>query len=354
VLGVVIRIGIDRIPELVGSAPPSSGEIVAALDDYVAAIDTHDLDRFSQTYDRTRPQFALCQQQLFEQAARTRERIVGPFMVGRIERWRDYVRAYADDGTGWYRLYFRREGDRWKLSEPLMSEIGDEHSKAFGATVVWTWDVDADLVDILGRAVEPVRQFAVAQGGPPPARPFEVRLAPLEALGPGCMFGGNAVTGYSLTTTITIRDLRLTPAYDHVSGDSLRLLEHEALHWIQSEFSRGAMQAMPWWMLEGWPTARAQPLVSRLVRRALCATPALTVTDLDRGPRRSDRPETVDREYTIASAMVEAMEAQLGPDVYWKLVDRFRTDANVGLVFATVGSSEAAVFDAVVAKTARC
>ena len=354
---IVVRTVLAVVPTLPGSTLPSRVELAAALDDYAAAMDTHDLERFSKTYDTTRAQFAICQEKLFEQSVRTGKRVVRFFGVGRIERWNDYVRASVDtNGYGFVRQYFRRVADRWILTEPLLSEVGQEHSKAYGGSTVWWWDVDSDVVDLLGSDVESVRKFAIAQGGPPPGDPFQVRLAPIQTLGPPCGYVGQAIrsSSSSSATTIVIRELGLTPGYDRVGEETERTLQHEALHWIQDERSRGAMQVLPWWMIEGWPEARTQPQSALHVRSALCDKPALTVTDLSSGPDLKTPGELVAREYSIAAAMVDAMEKQYGPDMYWKLFDAFRTDSNKGAVFARAGLSETAVWDAMVAKTSKC
>ena len=80
----------------------------------------------------------------------------------------------------------------------------------------------------------------------------------------------------------------------------------------------------------------------------------LTIADLSRGPGRSEKVEVVSREYTIAAAMVQTMDAQYGADAYWKLFAGFRQDPVTSRVFANAGLSEAGVFDATAAKTSKC
>ena len=67
----------------------------------------------------------------------------------------------------------------------------------------------------------------------------------------------------------------------------------------------------------------------------------------------SDGLETVHRYYTFSGGMVEDLERVYGPDAYWAVVGRFRTDPHAESAFAAIGTTTASFFAAFSAQAAR-
>ena len=313
---VQVRAALDQ-----PASDKTSLEVAAVLDKWVIALRTHDLDAFRATLDGSRPLFTECQELVFQTYARTGQALPYRFNLGRVDRYKEYVRAFAYWSGGWERIYFRHDDSGWKRSEPLVSEIGDKQTRAYGTTALEFWGIDADIADVVGDAIPAARAFAVAQGGPAPTNDFSVRVTPIEGLGPRCGYSGTA-SGSAIAgrTLITIRNPLFVAGYEHLADETIRTLEHEALHWVQREYSRDAMTAMPWWMVEGWPTARADKPNSSMIAAAFCDKPSLTWTDLSNGPRSTDGFETVHRYYTLAGGLVDELDRQYPANAYWTVV----------------------------------
>jgi hypothetical protein len=340
VIGGQIR---QRIQE--PSEEETAIQIAAVLNEYIVALRLHDLDRFQATIDTARPLFARCQDEIFQTYARTLRQPAYSFPVGKIEKYRGYLRAYAYWAGGWERLYFRRDDAGWKRSEPLIEEVGSSETRTYGTMPLEYWDIDADIADIVGNALADIRAFAVAQGGPPPENDFSVRVAPVEGLGPRCGIAGQAQSSTIRSrTTIVIRDPLFAAGYAALADPTIATLEHEAMHWVQREYSRDALGAMPWWMIEGWPEARAQRPLASEVTRAYCSDPRLDESDLARGPRTTDGLDTAARYYRIAAGMVAELDRQYGTEAYWTVVGAFRTDPHPAAAFATIGTNAESFF----------
>ena len=311
--------------------PPPIGDaertaIETTLLEHAVALDKRDLSRFRETLDRTRVFFGDCQDALFRSLP-DGARVRGP-VVGSVERYRDYLRAWVSDGVDWRRQYFRQVGDRWLLSEPLPQELGPERVAVHGGVELLSWSIDDDIVDLVGAALPDVRDFVVRHAKVSPTGRFTVRIEPLAnpSGGAACLYAGTASLAYGGSTTrIVIGEVRVTTGFAALSANTLATLRHEALHWIQFDYSADAVRNMDWWLLEGWPFFLTEPTSPSSRRAAFCREGAVLVPGLRMGPSRGATYELLARSYVLAGAAVEYLNTTYGADAYWKVVDGFAT-----------------------------
>ncbi len=332
--------------------PPPIGQaehdaIEAVLRDHVTALNTRDLLRFRDTFDQTRVFFGDCQDVVFRSlpvGVRLGEPVLGP-----VERYGDYLRAWISDGVDWRRQYFRYVGDRWLLSEPLPQELGTERSAVYGGVELLSWSIDDDIVDLVGAALPDVRDFVVRHAKVSPTGQFSVRIDPLADPrgGTACLSAGNASLAYKAPgTRIVLSDVRVTTSLAALSTDTLTTLRHEALHWIQLDYSADAVRNMEWWLIEGWPYFLTEP-PSRLDRRvAFCLDGDVSIPSLRAGPPRGATYDLLARDYVLAGALVEYLETTYGADAYWRVVDGFRSNVDAQKAYeAAIGTDPVTFLD---------
>ena len=349
-LVLVATLAISGADGWVGPPPIGQTErdaIEATLREHVIALNKRDLSSFRNTFDQTRVFFGDCQEVVFKALA-DGVRLDEP-VLGTIERYGDYLRAWVSDGVDWRRQYFRRVGDRWLLSEPLPQELGPQRTAVYGGVELLSWSIDDDVVGLVGAALPEVRDFVLRHAKVPPTRQFTVRIDPLAdpSGGTACLSAGNASLGYRAPTAlIVISDVRVTTGLATLSADTLTTLRHEALHWIQLDYSADAVRNMDWWLIEGWPYFLTEP-VSRSDRRvAFCPDAAVSIPSLRAGPSRGATYEVLARDYVLAGAAVDYLETTYGTDAYWRIVDAFRTGVDAQKAYvASIGADSATFFD---------
>ncbi len=296
--------------------------ITELLDLRGSAMRANDLDRFMTTVDPARVFLHQCEQQRFEVLSRLGLITRAPTPVlGATSTYGDYVRAWVRDPFGWQRIFLRTDGYRWYLSEPTSAELGDEQSRDYSGIKVTFRDAESDLADAVGHEAEQILPSVMALAPSPPTRLFSVRIATLSGTAGKCFVAGEA-SGYG-TTVLTLVDVRLTERLDRLSADMTATLRHEALHWVQADHSRDAMRAMDWWLIEGWPSLVANNASQTSRAEAVCASGPPTYSTLRFCPAPDDPPELVEREYVIASLLVERLGTAYGAKAYWHVVDAF-------------------------------
>jgi hypothetical protein len=135
----------------------------------------NDVSTFQTTYDGTRPTFRRCQEEDFSRASRGNR--VGATKLAKIEPFGDrYVRGYVEESFGYARYYFRKEGDRWVLTQPKSDEIGGERKKVVEGLEISYYGIDEDIVDILGRESVATREFLKKVQRGETRTPFAVRF----------------------------------------------------------------------------------------------------------------------------------------------------------------------------------
>ena len=324
--------------------PTNDESAKAALNDLLDrrynALLRRDLDAYLNTVDPARTFLRECEKQRFETYVRLNVPPEG-VSVGRVDKFGDYLRVWVDTDLGWRRTFARYDGARWYLSEPTSNELGEDLTKEFAGVKVHYRAVEDDLATIVGEDIPLIVDLVVPHAATPPARLFEVRIATLTGTNGSCFVGGQAEGGYG-TTLITLKEVRLTHAYDHISRTTAATIEHEALHWLQSEHAPRTTQ--DWWVIEGWPYLIAQ-LPDFSARHFAVCTSAPTFDDLRFGLRFDAKAEDVTRAYVTAALLVERVDGSLGDRRYWQLFDTF-ADPTVDPYVRMVGADGRAFYSA--------
>ena len=327
------------------AGPTSDESARAAIDDLMQqryhALLTGDIDRYMRTVDPARGVLRTCEDQRFQTYVRLGMTPDAP-VIGRVEKWGDYLRVWFDTSVGWKRLFVRYDGARWYVSEPTSAELGDEESKDIEGVTVSYRAAESDVIDAIAAELPSIIDSVTAHAPTPPSHLFSLRVDTLTTASGNCFIAGLAQGRGS--TLITLRDIGLTPGYNHLSRDTSATIEHEALHWLQIDRSATAMRSMDWWLVEGWPFLVANTDLSTIARRgsAVCDQPALEYEDLRFGPRFDARPEAAQRLYLAASLLVERISKSGGDSAYWRIFDAF--DDSTSDPFVRVTGADGSAF----------
>ena len=308
-------------------------EIVDLLQRRQAALTFKDLHGFQTTVDLTRPAFRRCEQETFDAAAR--QGFIAPAInVVKVEPYGDsYVRAYVQDGSsGVERLYFRRDGDRWVLTEPKIDELGGERSRVVEGVRVDYWGIDEDVVGFVGHEAAATREFLTQYANSTIRDPYSVKLIPTrETAGiVACQFVAFANSRDEHAPFIGMWQLWLSPSLDRVSDYEQLVLRHEGLHYLQDQFSHSIAIRLDWWLIEGWPDFIAKSRGRYAIVAAVCESSVPTLKRIIDGvPTEPDTPpELTGNYYALANSMVEYVYATYGPQSYWNLVALYKDNVD--------------------------
>jgi len=320
-------------PPTVAITESTKSEISTVLNRREAALMFKDLGAFQATVDVTRPAFRRCQQELFQSAAR-QGYAAGSVDVVKVEPYGDgYVRAYVQESAdGIERLYFRRDGDNWILTEPKVEELGGERSKVVDGVRVDYWGIDEDVVAFVGHEAALTRDFLTPYANSTIRDPYSVKLIPTrETAGiVACQFVAFANSRAEHAPFIGIWQLWLAPGLDRVSDYERAVLRHEGLHYLQDQFIHLITVRLDWWLIEGWPDYIAKSRSRGEIVRAVCANAIPTLKRIIDGvPTEPDTPpELTGQYYALANSMVEYVYATYGPPTYWNLVALYRDNVD--------------------------
>ena len=327
----------------------TKSEIGAVLQRRQAALVSKDLQGFQATVDLTRPAFRRCQQETFDTAARQGGAST-PVEVVKVELYGNgYVRAYVQDGSkGVDRFYFRRDGDRWILTEPKIDELGGERSRVVEGIRVDYWGIDQDVVGFLGHEAAATREFLTPYANSTIRDPYSVKLIPTrETAGlVGCQFSAFANTRDEHAPFIGMWRLFLASSLDGVSDAERGVLHHEGLHYLQDQFSHGITVRLDWWLIEGWPDYIAKTSGRAQIAAAVCASsvPALKRI-IDGVPTEPDTPpELTGTYYALANSMIEYVYATYGAQGYWDLVALYKDNPDYRVNYPKVFKVEPDAF----------
>jgi hypothetical protein len=324
--------------EITASTP---AELEAVMKERLRALQAKDLPAFQATVDLTRLAFRRCEQETFDTAAR-QGAAAGPTRVVKVEPYGDgYVRAYVEDGShGIERIYFRRDRDRWILTEPRAGELGGERSQVVDGIRVEYWGIDEDVVAFVGREAAATREFLTQQATVPIRDVYFVKLIPTrETAGiVGCQFIAFANTRDEHAPFIGLWRLWLAPSLDRVSDYGQTVLRHEGLHYLQDQFSHGILVRLDWWLIEGWPDYIAMSRGRATIASAVCAPTVPTLKRIIDGvPTEPDTPpELTGVYYSLANSMIEFVYATYGAQSYWDLVALYKDNPDYRLTYPKI------------------
>jgi hypothetical protein len=322
----------------IGASPPASPspatavgitattltEIEAALQVRIQALANRDLAGFQAAIDLTRPAFRRCQLEQFDIASRQRVSPVGP-KVAKVESYgTDYVRAYLVEDDGLRRIYFRRDGDRWIVTEPRIDELGGERTKTIAGIKVTYWGIDEDVIELIGREAGATLEYAKGYARGPFRDAYSVRVFPTRESTSIVDCWGDAFANFREEHAPLIGFYRVwfDRSLTRVSDGTRDLFRHESLHYVQDQFIHGIGFRLDWWLIEGWPDHIAGTRTVGEIRAAVCATNLPTLKRLIDGvPTEPGTPPELNGQfYALANSLIDYVQATYGPNAYWDLV----------------------------------
>jgi len=262
--------------------------------------------------------------------------------VIKVEPYGDgYVRAYVQDrSSGVERLYFRRDGDRWVLTEPKVEELGGEHSRVVEGVRVDYWGIDEDVVDSVGHEAAATRDFLTPYANSTIRDQYSVKLIPTrETAGiVACQFVAFANTRDEHAPFIGVWRLWLSPNLDRVSDYEQAIFRHEGLHYLQDQFSHS--------ITEGWPDYIAKTRSRGDIVAAVCASSVPTLKRIIDGvPTEPDTPPELTADYyALANSMIEYVYTTYGSGSYWDLVALYKDNVDYRVNYPKVFKVEPDAF----------
>ncbi len=321
----------------------TKSELEALLKARADALTSGDRKAFDATYDATRPAFRRWQAGVFEEAARLGFSTLGRVTDAQVYGDR-YVRAWYEESIespGFprslhvRRLYFRREGGRWLLTEPARDELGGERTKTAGGHTLAYWGLDEDIADLFLTEYGTAREFALKAAAPPVAvtGDLNARLIPTaEIAGPN--EGG---VGFIRWNSNELRMLpsgtSLEPSRRALSEFARYAYRHPLLSWVRGVVAPGvgARLSNALWLDIGWLQHRAWTATREFYRPACAGVPAMTLKQLSDGPPSGSPAATLEvtgQYYTYVRTMFEYFDATFGAPTYWDLLKEFAGNAD--------------------------
>jgi hypothetical protein len=319
----------------------TKSEISTLLQRRQTALAGRDLQGFQSTIDMTRPALRRCQQESFDIAVRQGAGSGGP-TVGKVEVYAStYVRAYVDEGLGYSRLYFKKDGTRWVLTEPTESELGGEKTKTVSGVDLSYWGIDEDIIDAFGQAGADTRTFLLNMAIKPPARPFAFRLFPTResaGLTAACGTAGSSFGANTLDPFLRFYKYWVGPDFVKPADYQRSVMKHEGLHWLQEQTIPGINSRLDWWLVEGWPDYIGESRTQGAKAGAVCLSAIPTFKQLVDGPYADPNvtPERIGQFYAFANTMVEYLYATFRKDAYWDLLAEYKENVDPQVTYPKV------------------
>lgn len=321
----------------------TAGEIEALLQKRTETMQNKDLAGFQATFDGTRSALRRCQGEAFEIASRLGTGAAPK--VGKVEPYLDqYVRAYVgSQANGYQRLYFRKEGGRWLVTEPKDDELGGDRAKTIGGIDLTYYGIDDDIVDVYAKAGASARDFVLTILRGKTGTPFGLRIFPTRgAAGPTVACG---VGGFHLPNNPNDHFIRLfgnfltvRAGFTEMTDQTVALIRHEGLHWAQDQFIPGISVRLDWWLAEGWPDYIGELRALATKRQVICTTPTPTFKQLVDGlPLTPETPPELPAQYySFANSMVEYLYTTFGKDAYFDLMAAYKESVDPKITYPKV------------------
>lgn len=321
----------------------TAAELEALMQKRTETLQAKDLAGFQSTFDPTRSALRRCQGEAFEIASRQGAQPAPK--VGKVEPYLDqYVRAYVgSDANGYQRLYFRKEGGRWILTEPKDDELGGDRAKKINDIELTYYGIDDDVADVYAKAGASGRDFVLTIVRGKTGTPFGLRIFPTRsAAGPtvGCGVAGFHLQNNPNDHFIRLFSIGLTfkPGFKEMTDTTVALIRHEGLHWAQDQFIPGITARLDWWLTEGWPDYVGEFRAIATKKQVICTTPTPTFKQLVDGLTITPEtpPELPAQLYSFANSMVEYLHATFGNDAYWDLMTAYKDSVDPKITYPKV------------------
>jgi hypothetical protein len=339
-------------------AGPVSAETVKQLEDVLharaAAMAKGDRNGFLATIDTTKPAFRRIQLREFDYP-KIRGTFDSTFTISNAERYRGYVRGFVEESLegnafagafhgvpAYYRRYFRTEGGKWILTEPIGDETGPEKKKVSGDVEIVYSALDEDVSDVLLSSLEEARKYAQVQTAKSVQQTLSVKFIPTaELAGPGWdgFAAGGGAPGqvflfpwwWGLNSTRT-----------HVSPDTDWSLRRSALAVVRESVAPAVAGRLflDQWLDEGWFSFAAGNDVTGIVRQSCTGVAIPTLREIGAGfppfGQPGIAPEAYSRYLGHATSMVAFLYERYGVDAYWKLMTAYLQSASAAVNFPKV------------------
>jgi hypothetical protein len=249
----------------VGASPPASAppsgpiritattltEIEAALQVRIQALANKDIAGFQAAIDLTRPAFRRCQMEQFDIASRQGVAPIGPKVVKVEPYGTDYLRAYLVEDVGLRRIYFRRDGDRWIVTEPRIDELGGERTTTIAGVKVSYWGIDEDVIELIAREAGATLEYAKGYARGPFREPYSLRVFPTRESAGIVDCWGVAFANFrdEHAPLIGFHRVWFDGSVARISDYTRDVLHHEALHYVQDQFIHGIALRLDWWLI---------------------------------------------------------------------------------------------------------
>jgi hypothetical protein len=325
-------------------------EITALLQRRTEALGKQDLAAYQKTFELTRLTLRRCLMDVFDIASRQGAPNVGPD-VSKVEKYGEYVRAYVNEGLGYRRLYFRKDGSGWIQTEPKDDELGGEKTKTVDGLQIAYWGIDEDVIDAMAKSAIQARTTVLQNLLSAQSRePFAIRFYPTRS---AAGIVNCSVVGMHLINTPSDPFIRLYRYWFNGTGtelspDTVTFIQHEGLHWAQDQYLPAITVRLPWFLAEGWPDFIGQSRSLPAIKFVLCSTPTPTFKQLSDGVLQTpETPQELSAQYyAFANTMVEYLYAQFGKDAYAKLLTVYKDGVNADVNFPKVlGVTPAQFYD---------
>ena len=315
----------------------TKAELAALLKTRADAIARGDAKAFESTYDTTRPAFRRWQSAEFAESAKAPTRLLGK--VVEVQPYLDrYVRAWVEESnerTGWpqglelTRLYFRREADRWLLTEPRADESGGERTKTAGGHTLTYYGLDEDIADLFLAEYRAARDLAAKLAPAPLTADFNARIVPTaEIAGPGAL-GSSAMQSNNLGLALFPWAIRIDPSRTRISNITRYEYRAGSLIWLREQVLPGIRPRVGQapWIVDGWEQHQAWVGPPAFYQPACAGAPPLTLKQLTDGPPELGSPaatlDNYDQYYTYTRTMGEYLDLTYGLPAYWDLLKAF-------------------------------
>ncbi len=340
---------------------PVGAETVKALEAVLHAradaMGRGDLEAFTQTIDTTKPAFRRMQRRIFD-LPNDFISLQSSFKVSRAERYQGYVRAFVEmtnEGNGYFgvfkgervqtRLYFREQGGRWVVTEPVGTQAGEQKRRVAGDTTIVYWTMDEDLGDVLAKEVADALAFAAQKAPKQVSFKLEVSYIPTaELAGPGwdATIGAN---NNGERATIYAPWYAFDNTQTHVSTYTRFTLRRLALDAMRDAVVGGSGPVVPRlindvWLNIGWDLLVTDLDFTALLRQSCAGIPVPTFRQLADGPPQLGEAaapaETYARSYGYSQSLVSYLFERFGSDAYWRLLDAYARNGASPASFSAV------------------
>jgi hypothetical protein len=321
------------------------------------AMTRRDLSAFQATIDPERPALRRAQVFLFRQVE-----TVGPptssFKVLSVEPYLDrYVRALVEEGademsralgtpreTLYVRDYFRRDGDRWLLTEPRSFETGGGRVKTLAQIEIHYDAQDDSVIARMAPELQSMRRSLDALAPAPVADTLILRFyataesAEAVTVGytpdSGCRDRRSDVSFYPGAVAFLADGSPWTTSYEFIRSCVAGWLLEQVVPGVRSRLTKD------WWLDFGFAELSAGFDRASSLRAGCAGVPVPTLAQMRSGPPAVGTPQFTEDAYSryhaYARSMADYLYTTFGKSKFWELMQAYRDDTPAEVAFPKV------------------